>query len=250
MLLFDLGPFRCTLLPQSLRKQETDQTFLPQNILKKFKKLLQLSRFFVETPIFLCSPHIRALLPSPSSQLSCSFSLVSSRPTLKGGQSIVLSASASLSWAVVSDQVSPKKAIPMVPKPKSWVAWCGMVTGAGHTGEDDNVLWARVQACQLVLDLVDNPPVPWEKSKRGASMTPWYHISSRAQHFNPYFSVLSIFINHLLWHQQLIYASVMCTDRDLFSVSLIPTWLTADYTNVPHPTLIYIHQLPLLLYSE
>lgn len=60
---------------------------------------------------------------------------------------------------MVSDQVSPKKAIP-VPKPKSWVAWCGMVTGAGHTGEDANVLWARVQACQLVLDLVENPPVP------------------------------------------------------------------------------------------
>ena len=66
------------------------------------------------------------------------------------------------------DQVSPKKAIPMAPKPKSWTAGCGVVMGDGHTGRDANVA-AGLEACQLVLDLVDIPPFPWEQGKNGAS---------------------------------------------------------------------------------
>lgn len=66
------------------------------------------------------------------------------------------------------DQVSPKKAIPMAPKPKSWAAGCGVVMGAGRTERDANVA-AGLEARQLVLDLVDIPPAPWEQGKNGAS---------------------------------------------------------------------------------
>lgn len=53
-----------------------------------------------------------------------------------------------------SDQVSPKKEIPMEPKPKSSAAGCGL---KGLVTVEGMLMWCRsqTQACQLVLDPVD-----------------------------------------------------------------------------------------------
>lgn len=53
-----------------------------------------------------------------------------------------------------SDQVSPKKEIPMEPKPKSSAAGCGL---KGPVTVEGMLMWCRsqTQACQLVLDPVD-----------------------------------------------------------------------------------------------
>lgn len=53
-----------------------------------------------------------------------------------------------------SDQVSPKKEIPMELKPKSSAAGCGL---KGLVTVEGMLMWCRsqTQACQLVLDPVD-----------------------------------------------------------------------------------------------
>lgn len=55
------------------------------------------------------------------------------------------------------DQVSPKKAIPMAPKPKSWMVGCGVVMGAGRTGGDANVLECKLVSWCWTL-LTSQPP--------------------------------------------------------------------------------------------
>lgn len=85
-------------------------------------------------------------LPSSSLLVFHHLSLCTKSCHVHTHKSIILSAAVSLCWGdgeFSCDQVSPKKAIPMVPKPKSWKAGCGALMGAGHTGRDANVLLSQ-----------------------------------------------------------------------------------------------------------
>lgn len=58
----------------------------------------------------------------------------------------------------------------MAPEPTSWVAGCGVVMGGLDALEEMLMCcWAGVQACQLVLGLIDIPRAPREEGKNGAS---------------------------------------------------------------------------------
>lgn len=90
--------------------------------------------------------YIIAVPPSPLAELSSSFSSVVSQYQELACTHIRKQHVISHSFFVLGggefscDQVSPKKAIPMAPKPKSWVAGCGVVKGAGRSRRDANVL--------------------------------------------------------------------------------------------------------------
>lgn len=71
--------------------------------------------------------------------------------------------------------------------------------GSGHTGRDANALLGPVQTCQLVLDLLDITPTPWEEDKNGESPPPPIfieHLDFALPESLPEYSQLFPFIPH------------------------------------------------------